>query len=156
MVRNVLQPAVRFTREECFDLPETMTQTRHVPLTAEQQKHYKIMVKELVTDINGGGTISAVNEAVKVQKLIQIACGVVYGDDGKHIQLDASPRVKLVEEIIEEAGEKVIVFVPLTGTLHMLEKQLSKRWTVGVVNGDVSASKRDVIFKNFQERTRTF
>jgi SNF2 family DNA or RNA helicase len=151
IVKNILQPAVRYTREECFDLPETMTQTRHVPLTPEQQKHYKVMVKELVTDITGGGTISAVNEAVKVQKLIQIACGVVYGDDGKHIELDASPRVKLVEDIIEEAGEKVIVFVPLTGTLHMLEKQLSKRWTVGVVNGDVSASKRDVIFKNFQE-----
>jgi SNF2 family DNA or RNA helicase len=151
IVKNVLQPAVRYTREECFDLPETMVQTRHVSLTSEQQVHYKKMLKELVTDIGSDGTISAVNEAVKVQKLIQIACGVVYGDDGQHIELDAGPRVKLVKEIIEEAGEKVIVFVPLTGTLHMLEKELSKHWTVGVVNGDVSSSKRDVIFKDFQE-----
>jgi SNF2 family DNA or RNA helicase len=150
-VKNVLQPAIRYTRDECFDLPETMIQTRQVDLTPDQLVHYKKMLKELVTEIGSGGTISAVNEAVKVQKLIQISCGVVYGDDGKHIELDAGPRVKVVKEIIEEAGEKVIVFVPLTGTLRMLEKELSKHWTVGVVNGDVSSSKRDVIFKNFQE-----
>ena len=54
------------------------------------------------------------------------------------------------EEIIEEAGEKVIVFVPLTGTLHMLEQELSKHFTVGVVNGEVSAPKRNEIFHNFQ------
>jgi SWI/SNF-related matrix-associated actin-dependent regulator 1 of chromatin subfamily A len=55
-----------------------------------------------------------------------------------------------VEEIIEEAGEKVILFVPLTGTLHMLEKCLSKRWPCAIVNGEVSASKRADIFYAFQ------
>jgi superfamily II DNA or RNA helicase len=78
-------------------------------------------------------------------------CGVAYGDDGQNIELDASPRVKLVKELIEEVGEKVIVFVPLTGTLHMLERELSKHWSVGVVNGQVSSNKRDVIFKDFQD-----
>jgi SNF2 family DNA or RNA helicase len=55
-----------------------------------------------------------------------------------------------VREVIEEAGEKVILFVPLTGTLHMLERELSKHWSVAVVNGEVSASKRNDIFHNFQ------
>lgn len=154
-VSHVLQPSVRFTRDECFDLPETIIQTRQVDLTPEQNKYYKTMLKELVVEVAkakvSGGTISAVNEAVKVQKLVQIACGVAYGDDGQNIELDASPRVKLVKELIEEAGEKVIVFVPLTGTLHMLERELSKHWSVGVVNGQVSSSKRDVIFKDFQD-----
>lgn len=151
IVKDILQPAVRFTRDECFDLPETIIQTRQVALTPEQQKHYKAMLKDFIAEVGSDGTISAVNEAVKVQKLIQIACGVAYGDDGQNIEIDASPRVKVVKEIIEEAGEKVIVFVPLTGTLHMLEKELSKHWTVGVVNGQVSSSKRDVIFKDFQD-----
>jgi SNF2 family DNA or RNA helicase len=55
-----------------------------------------------------------------------------------------------VKEVIEEAGEKVIVFVPLTGTLHMLEKELSKHWSIGVVNGEVSATQRNSIFQEFQ------
>ena len=153
-VSHILQPSVRYTRDECFDLPETIIQTRKVELTAEQAKHYKAMLKDLVAEVSNAkssDTISAVNEAVKVQKLVQIACGVAYGDDGQNIELDASPRVKLVKELIEEVGEKVIVFVPLTGTLHMLERELSKHWSVGVVNGQVSASKRDVIFKDFQD-----
>lgn len=149
IVKHILQPAVRYTRDECFDLPDTVIQTRQVSMTADQNKHYKEMLKHLSTEM-AAGAISAANEAVKLQKLIQIACGVVYGDEGEHIELDCSPRINLVKEVIEEAGEKVIVFVPLTGTLHMLERELSKHWSVGVVNGEVSANKRNEIFKNFQ------
>ena len=150
IVKHILQPAVRYTRDECFDLPDTIVQTRQVELTAEQKKHYTQMLRHFVTEMSADGTITAVNEAVKVQKLVQIACGVAYGDDGQNIEIDCSPRVNLVKEIIEEAGEKVILFVPLTGTLHMLEKELSKHWTVGVVNGAVSAHQRNEIFHGFQ------
>jgi SNF2 family DNA or RNA helicase len=150
IVKHILQPAVRYTRDECFDLPDTIIQTRQVDLTAEQKKHYTHMLKHFVTEASAAGTITAVNEAVKLQKLIQICCGVAYGDDGQNIQVDCTPRINLVKEIIEEAGEKVIVFVPLTGTLHMLEKELGKHWDVGVVNGEVSSHKRNQIFHGFQ------
>ena len=154
IVKHILQPAVRYTRDECFDLPETIIQTRQVELTADQKKHYTQMLRHFVTEMAAervtGGTITAVNEAVKIQKLVQIACGVAYGDDGQNILLDCSPRINLVKEVIEEAGEKVILFVPLTGTLHMLEKELSKHWTVGVVNGEVSSTQRNKIFHDFQ------
>lgn len=151
VVKHILQPSVRYTRDECFDLPETIVQTRTVELTPEQKKHYTTMLRHLVTEVDqNGGTITAVNAAVKLQKAVQIACGVAYDDDGSNVELDCMPRVKLVRELIEEAGEKVIVFVPLTGTLHMLERELAKHWTVGVVNGEVSSNKRNVIFHNFQ------
>jgi SWI/SNF-related matrix-associated actin-dependent regulator 1 of chromatin subfamily A len=55
--------------------------------------------------------------------------------------------------VVEEVGGKVIIFVPLTGTLHMLERELSKKWTVGVVNGAVSTNKRNQIFHDFQANT---
>jgi SNF2 family DNA or RNA helicase len=152
IVKNVLHPAVRYTRDECFDLPDTIVQTRKVELTADQKKHYQAMIRHLITESNTeAGTITAVNEAVKMQKLVQIACGVAYDDDGNNVELDCSPRVNLVSEIIEEAGQKVIVFVPLTGTLNMLERELGKRWSVAVVNGAVSASERNEIFRGFQD-----
>lgn len=149
IVKHVLQPSIRFTREDCLDLPDTIIQTRKVEMTAEQTKHYKQMVKQLVTEV-AGGTITAVNEAVKAQKLIQIALGVAYGEHGERLELDCAPRINAVKEVIEEAGEKVILFVPLTGTLRMLERELSKHWTVAVVNGEVSSAKRNDIFHNFQ------
>jgi SNF2 family DNA or RNA helicase len=152
-VKHVLQPAIRYTREECFDLPDTVFQTREVELTSEQRTHYDKMMKSFITDTANGQQITAVNEAVKLQKLIQIACGVAYNDAGENVYLNCKPRVKAMLEVIEEVGGKVIVFVPLTGTLHMLERELSKHYTVGVVNGAVSSRKRDVIFQNFQEHT---
>ena len=155
IVQHVLQPAVRYTREECFDLPETIFQTRYVPLTKEQEQHYDKMLKELVVDVvDSTGkvqTLSAVNEANKMQKLVQIACGVAYDENGDDVMLDCTPRVNAVQEVIAEAGEKVIIFVPLTGTLNMLSKVLSKTYTVEVVNGSVSKNKRDDIFKRFQQ-----
>lgn len=150
IVKYMLTPAVRYTRDECFDLPDTVSQTRKVELTKEQKEHYQKMLRHFITEHTPGETITAVNEAVKLQKLVQIACGVVYGDDGQHIQIDCKPRVDIVKEVIEEVGGKVIVFVPLTGTLKMLEKELSKYWSVAVVNGGVSANKRNVIFHDFQ------
>lgn len=150
IVKFMLQPAVRYTRDECFDLPDTVFQTRKVELTKEQKEHYQKMLKHFITELSADETITAVNEAVKLQKLIQISCGVAYGDDGSNIELDCKPRVNLVKEVIDEVGGKVIVFVPLTGTLHMLERELSKHWSVGVVNGEVSATKRNDIFHNFQ------
>ena len=153
-VKKILVPAVRYNREDCFDLPTTIVQTRQVDLSPEQKKHYQQMLRHLITEVaedKKQGSITAVNEAVKLQKLIQISCGVAYDDKGQHIELNATPRVNLVKELIEEAGEKVILFVPLTGTLHMLERELSKKWTVAVVNGEVSSSKRNQIFHDFQE-----
>jgi SNF2 family DNA or RNA helicase len=151
IAQHVLQPSIRYTRDECFDLPDTVTQTRKVELTAEQRKHYEKMYKQCITEVDEhGASITAVNEAVKMQKLVQISCGVAYDDDRSNVELDCSPRINVVKEIIEEAGEKVIVFVPLTGTLRMLERELSKHWEVGVVNGNVSANKRNDIFHRFQ------
>lgn len=149
IVRHILHPSIRFSRDECVDLPDTVYQTRQVELTPEQRKHYDRMIRHLITEAEEGN-ITAVNEAVKIQKLVQIACGVAYGEDGQHITLDCGPRINAVVEVIEEAGGKVIVFVPLTGTLHMLEDALSQLFTVGVVNGEVSSNKRNEIFQNFQ------
>lgn len=151
IVKEMLQPSVRYTRDECFDLPDTVYQTRTVALTSEQQKHFVEMQKHFITEMTANReSVTAVNEAVKMQKLVQIACGVAYGDDGQSLQLDCSPRVEVVKELIEEAGGKVIVFVPLTGTLHMLERELAKQWSVAVVNGAVPAGQRNQIFNAFQ------
>ena len=154
IVRHVLQPAVRFTRDECFDLPDTVIQSRKVDLTPEQKKYYKKMLDTFVVEMaahrTGAVQITAVNEAVKLQKLVQIACGVVYDGNGNEVEVDCSPRIQVVKEIIEQAGGKVILFVPLTGTLKMLERELSKDYSCAVVNGGVSATKRNIAFNDFQ------
>ena len=42
-VYEALQPAIRFTKEECTDLPPVLTETREIPLTPQQVKYYRLL-----------------------------------------------------------------------------------------------------------------
>lgn len=156
IVNGLMQPSIRFVRDECIDLPPCTYATREVELSPDQSKHYKELVKELYTEINGG-KITAANEGVKMGKLLQIACGVVYDKEGKEQVVDAAPRINEVKRIIEEAGHKVIVFVPYTAPLEALHGELTK-WLepaglrCAMIHGGVSKSNRGTIFTEFQKR----
>lgn len=150
-VRGAMQPAIRFSREDCIDLPPTTYVTREVALTPEQKQAFDSMVRTFKAEY-AAGQVMAVNEAVKLGKLVQICCGVAYGTDGQEVVIPSSPRIEVVREIIEEADAKVIVFVPLTGALEHLAAELSKDYSVAIVHGGTSKSKRDEIFGDFQKR----
>ncbi len=149
VVRRVMQPAIRFSREECIDLPPTIYQTRHAPLSEEQRTAYTEMLRRLKTEYDGGQVL-AVNEAVKLSKLLQIVAGVAYGRNGEEVVLPSRPRVNVVREIIDEAEGKVIVFVPYTAALVMLAEQLKDEYAVEMIYGDISKTKRNQIFSEFQ------
>jgi SNF2 family DNA or RNA helicase len=148
-VYQMMQPAIRFSLDDCVDLPEQTFITRDVALTKEQDKAYKDMLNKLSTEY-AGGQILAVNEAVKANKLIQIACGVAYGTDGEHVVIPSKPRMDVLKEVIEESEGKVIVFVPLTGALESVASELRKDFTVETVHGGTSKTERDRIFSEFQ------
>jgi len=150
VVANCMQPSIRFRRDECIDLPPTTVSTRHVEMSPEQKKLYKEMANRLKTEFEGG-TINAVNAAVKAMKLLQISCGVVYDNNGEGVVIPAEARMKVVEEIVEEAEGKVIVFVPWTGGLNRVAEDVSRYARVAIVNGQVNKNKRDEIFREFQE-----
>lgn len=149
-VKEVMQPSVRFTRDECVDLPPLMYETRQVALTKEQNKAYNEMLNRLQTQADTGA-ITAVNEAVKMAKLIQIACGVVYADDGSEVTIPSNPRIQETKDIISAAEGKVIVFVPYVSSVKMVSRELAKHFTVETIYGGVSKNERDRIFGEFQK-----
>lgn len=149
-VKEMMQPAVRFALDDCIDLPEQIFLPRDAEMSAEQSKAYKEMVRKLRAEYEGG-QITAVNEAVKANKLVQIACGVAYDQGGEDVVLPAGPRIEVLKELIEESEGKVLVFVPLTGVLEHLKTELEKHWTVAVVHGETPKGERDQIFTAFQK-----
>lgn len=151
IVQDAMQPAIRFKRDECLDLPPTTVTTRHVDLSVEQKKMYADMLNKLQTEF-GDGQILAVNEAVKVGKLLQICCGVAYGTEKEEVVIPAKPRLDVLKEIIDEAEGKVIVFIPLTAALQNVAETLREAGvTVEVVHGGVGKAERDRIFRDFQK-----
>lgn len=150
IVHEAMQPAIRFTREEMVELPETMYEDREVSLSPDQRRMYAQMLRDLATSY-GADTISAANDAVAASKLLQIASGVAYGAvEGSQIVLPCTERIALVKEIIEQSSAKVIVFAPFRSVVDMLEAELGKDYTVGKIHGGTTKSSRDGIFTQFQ------
>ena len=150
LVHEALQPAIRFTKEQCLDLPPVITMTREVPLTPQQKKYYELL-KERMLIQTGGETISAVNAAAGVSKLLQISCGAAYTDDGEVVEFDAAPRLSVLEEILEETSRKVIVFALFTNSIDAIMNHLAKQGIPAeMIRGDVPASKRGDIIRRFQ------
>ena len=149
-VDEYMQPAIRFRRSDCIDLPDTIYLTRETPLSTEQRKAYTLMENKLYAEIDSG-EITAVNDAVKAGKLVQIACGVVYDDDGNARTMPAKPRIDEVISLLEQSPTKTIVFVPYRAPLEMVAEAIrAKGYTVGVIHGGVSKTARDNIFGGFQ------
>lgn len=149
---QILQPAIRFNRDDCLDLPDVMIETLDVDLSPAQKKAYDELKKTLKAQV-GKGTINAINEATLRTKLIQIACGAVYGEEHEVHRVDCAPRLQVLEEVIEQSSHKLIIFAPLTSVINLLYSELSKRYSVEKVTGSVSAKKRNDIFTSFQETT---
>jgi len=149
-VHTVLQPAIRFEKSQCLDLPDVTFVEREAPLTPQQVKYYNVLKKQMLFEA-AGEEISAVNSAVKINKLLQISGGAVYSDNKEVIEFDVSNRLQVVKEIIDESSHKVLVFVPFTHTIELLNKYLAKhRITCDTINGAVSANRRAEIVKEFQ------
>jgi SNF2 family DNA or RNA helicase len=149
-VHNILQPAIRFEKKDCLDLPEVTHTERDAPLTPQQMKYYKVLRDEMLLEA-AGEEVSAVNAATKLNKLLQISGGAVYTDTGGVMEFDVSSRMNVVLEAIEETANKVLVFVPFTHTIELLRARLEKEGIpCDVINGSVSVNKRSDIVHRFQ------
>jgi SNF2 family DNA or RNA helicase len=149
-VHRVLQPAIRFTKEECLDLPEMTYVTRDVPLSKQQEKYYQQMRTEMLM-VAAGEEISAVNAAAKLTKLLQISCGAIYADSGGIVDFDCKSRMNVLREVIDESSHKVLVFAPYRHSIYAISEELKKSgYTVDVIDGGVSPGKRTEIFNKFQ------
>tara|TARA_R110000824_G_scaffold63536_9_gene167023 strand:- start:5171 stop:6724 length:1554 start_codon:yes stop_codon:yes gene_type:complete len=150
-VHKVLQPAIRFERDQCLDLPPVTTVNREAPLTPQQRKYYKTLKKQMMLTA-AGESVTAVNAATSLNKLLQISGGAVYTDTREVIEFDVHNRLNVVLEVIEEASHKVLIFIPFTHTIELLDDFLTKNnISCAIINGKVPPHKRSDIVKKFQE-----
>jgi SNF2 family DNA or RNA helicase len=151
VVSTLLQPAIRFTKEQCLDLPDLLYAEREVPMTPQQIRYYEKLRKVMAMQA-AGEEVTAINAAAKLNKLLQISCGAVYSDSGEIVTFDASSRTAVLKEVIDESSHKVLVFAPYRHAIEILYEELRKDgYTVDVIHGGVPAGRRTEIFRKFQD-----
>jgi SNF2 family DNA or RNA helicase len=149
-VFKALQPAIRFTKEQCLDLPPVVTQVRKVELTPQQLKYYKL-IKEQQIAMAAGETISAVNKAAVVGKLLQISAGAALTENKEVVEFDATPRLNVLLEVLHETERKVIIFALFRASIAQISTFLHKHGIASEeIHGGVTASHRGDIINRFQ------
>ena len=150
IVHTALQPALRFTKEECLDLPDMVYTRRHVELTPQQKKYYETLRKHMIMEASDEH-VTAANAAVNMNKLLQVSAGAVYTDSSETLEFDISSRYNALKEAIDESSHKVLVFVPFKHTIEIVtEKLIADGISTEVIEGSVPAHKRTDIFYRFQ------
>ncbi len=150
IVYDAMQPAVRYKRDDCVELPDTVYQDRTVKLSPDQDRVYRELMRKLKIGFQEG-TVTAANEGVLFNKLLQIASGWVYTTDRRVVSLDNSDRVDNLLEVLAEAESKVIVFADYIHVAHKLQDILLKeKIRSELVTGETSARARNHIFTAFQ------
>lgn len=149
---RMMQPSVRYSLDDVVELPDLVSRTMDVDLSKEQANVYERMAKMFQAMVREK-QITAINAAVAMGKLLQVALGWVYTHAPDFVALDAQPRVDAVLDTIDAAAQKVLVFVPYRHALSGFSEILKKRdIDHAVVHGGVDD--RDSIFNLFQNTQR--
>lgn len=152
LVFRILQPAIRFTRAQCIDLPPCTIDTRHIEMTNEQKVAYEKMRHQLLIEYEEG-FITAANVAIKLLKLTQIAAGAVKDDEGRVVYYDASPRFNELLDIFEETPQqKLVVFAAFRADVERIVEFFEKRGIkAGMIYGSVPEKRRFQLIEDFQD-----
>jgi len=148
-VYKYMQPAVRFTLADCIDMPPTIYQDYETKLGPDQKRVYSELVKHCRA-MSDMGSITAANEAVVLNKLLQVSTGCVFMDDKEPKHLDNTDRMKVLSELIESNDRSVIVFAPYVPLVKRMAEELGKKYKVHAIHGGVSQAARTQIFSTFQ------
>lgn len=148
-VAEAMKPSVRFTLDQCHDIPSTIYSMRHVEPSVTQKKIYKKVFDHFQAE-HKGRSITAVNEGAKLSKLLQISAGFAY-TEGQGSYIDAKARLMEVCDLIDQADKKVLVFANFKWVIRALAEVIGFYHSVATITGDTPKRERDATFASFRK-----
>lgn len=154
---------VRHKFEECIDIPENHTYCVPYYMSTKQRRTYDDMERFAISMLDSGRTISSLNAAGTMTKLLQIASGASYSDEGSgstvlqakvadalgYAPIDTG-RYELVADLVEQRQHSV-VFFNWSHQRDMLIKEFESRGiTYTVIDGSTTDTARKLSVDHFQ------
>ncbi len=100
--------AISMKSVDYLDMPECVYVDHAVEMDAGESEIYEEMQKDLVVELNGE-TITSQNAAVLSNKLMQMASGCLYTEDGGIVHIH-DRKLEMLSDLIEQAnGQNVLV-----------------------------------------------
>lgn len=150
IVNKVLQPAIKYTLEECSDLPDIVYSYRFVKLAPKTMELFNSILKEQIAEYNNG-LIVANSAALKSIRLVQILTGFAKTEEGESMLVDIEDKLKELVNIYHECGNKLVIFCQsVFSTKIITEYFLNHNIQANLIYGDVSIKQRTEIIDDFQ------
>lgn len=90
--------------KDWFDLKDPMVNVIEVELPATARRHYRELERQFLTEIQGNA-IEALNAASKSMKLLQLANGAAYVEEGSDATVEVhDAKLQALESLLEEQG----------------------------------------------------
>ena len=142
LTEKIKNHSARVLKKDCLDLPDKVFVRRNIELTVEQKKLYKEMQNLALAMLDSGELTTTKSVLTQIQRLQEIACGYLTGDDGKIRHLE-NHRLPELMSVLEETQGKVIIWSPRVPDIEKIIKALSDEYGPEAVGGFYGATKDD-------------
>lgn len=105
--RQISDITISMKNTDYLKMPELVMNEISVRLSEDEWRHYQAMKEEMVFSLDGKD-IDAVNAAALSGKLLQMANGAIYGENGVVVQIH-NRKLDALEDIIEAANGKPVL-----------------------------------------------
>ena len=140
--------SIRHVFEECTDIPENHVYTVPFELTKAHRRAYEILKEHAVLELKEGG-ISAFNAGILANKLLQMASGAVYDDEGL-VQLYDTGRYELVMDLAEQREQCVVAFNWVHQRDNLVALAEKRGLKYAVIDGSATQRQREKAVDEFQ------
>jgi len=132
---------IRHRFEDCVDIPENHRYVIEYHLTESQLAAYHQMKQDQMAILRDKRLVTAANAATVATKLLQIASGAVYDDQGRWHLIDRG-RYELVMDLVEARKHCVVFFLWQHQKECLLEEAKKRGITFGVLDGTISSDRK--------------
>lgn len=121
-----------------LNLPESIINIYEVEMTPKEKAQYEFLKQNYVLSLDESDIIAS-NAAVLSNKLLQMANGAIYDEDGETKSIH-DQKLEALERIIEDAqGEPVLIFYQYKHDLARIQKQFPEATLFNANAGHVDA-----------------
>jgi SNF2 family DNA or RNA helicase len=142
-------------RENCEDLPDTITTRHYYEPTSSQLLLYETVRKNYVAELESGSVIEALNPGSRLIKLQQILSNFTVTDSFEIETIDSATNPR-IDALIELIDSPTIIWCKFTEDIHQIAKKLkSEKIKTVLYYGAISDAGRLRAHNDFQNRKAT-
>ncbi len=118
----------RLTKSEAVNLPPALYVVREYDMGNETNHHYQELKEDLLTEMNNGFVVDAVNPAVALLRLHQVVCGHLPEKDaeGKLVKMHrfGGERVRAMMEVVDQVSGPIVIWARFTEDREVIAEAL--------------------------------